>query len=328
MNALLKKEYLLDYKSLLLNRRKSGLVRIRTVDDVGECYSDHIELARDLNINYLRYSPICDLTIQGSNNPYNSQVLVITLALHGKSYYETTQPTPVVNFTSGYTTINAFHHSTGQRHYKSGETTAQLRLVIGKRLLHQYVGKKIANSLLGNGQLYQILQQKTSNASLSHASILVRHINYNSTSVNKLILHTHSLCLLSELLGVILPQQNENKQKLSQAEVQKLEQVQDIMQQQMDKPLTEEYLCVIVGMNKCKLRQGFKYLFNTTPHKALLEMRMRKAHLLLEAGYQVAQTAWSVGYSHPNNFSIAFSKFFGYPPKFVYQNNRLNITHN
>lgn len=319
MNMLLKKEYQLDHKSLRQNKGKFGHVRLQAVDNLGECYSDHIELARDLNLIYLHYSPVCDLTIREPDNPHNSQVLVITLGLHGESCYETTQSTPTVNFTAGYTTINAFHHSTGQRHYKSGETTAQLRLVIGEKLLNQYVGEQYANLLLGNGQLNQLLHQKTSNTTLSHASILVRHINYHSADVNKLILHTHSLCLLSELLGILLPQPKENRQKISQDEVQKLEQVQDIMQQQMEKPLTEEYLCTVVGMNKSKLREGFRYLFNTTPHKMLLEMRMRKAHLLLEAGYQVAQTAWAVGYGHPNNFSIAFSKFFGYSPKFVYQ---------
>lgn len=319
MNTLLKKEYQIDYKSLRLNKGRSGQVRLQTLENLGECYSDHIDLADDFNLIYLRYSPVCDLTIKESNNPHNSQVLVITLGLHGKSCYETTQTAQAVNFTAGYTTINAFHRSTGQRHYKSGETTAQLRLVIGEKLLHQYVGEISANSLLGNGQLNQLLHQKTSHASLSHASILVRHINSHSAGINKLILHTHSLCLLSELADFILPQPKNSGQKLSQDEIQKLEQVQDIMQQQMEKPLTEEYLCTVVGMNKCKLREGFSYLFNTTPHKRLLEMRMRKAHLMLESGYQVAQTAWSVGYGHPNNFSIAFSKFFGYPPKFVYK---------
>ncbi|EAM3007901.1 helix-turn-helix transcriptional regulator [Salmonella enterica] len=319
MAVFLKKEYQLDYKNLRLNKGKSGQIRFLTPEDFGECYSDHIELARDFNLIYLRYSPVCNLTIKESNNPHNSQVLVITLGLHGKSCYETTQPAPTVNFTTGYTTINAFNRCTGQRQYKSGETTAQLRLVIGEKLLRQYIGEKSANSLLGIGQLNQLLHQKTSPTSLSHASILVRHINYHSTGVNKLMLHTHSLCLLSELVSVLLPQPKRNGQKLSQDEIQKLEHVQDIMLQQMEKPLTEEYLCTIVGMNKCKLREGFSYLFNTTPHKMLLEIRMRKAHLMLELGYQVAQTAWSVGYGHPNNFSIAFSNFFGYSPKFIYQ---------
>lgn len=319
MAICLKEEYKLDYRNLRLNEGMSGQVRIQVPENFGECYSDHIELDRDFNLIYLRYSPVCDLTIRESNNPHNSQVLAITLGLHGKSCYEATQSAPVINFVTGYTTINAFHHCTGQRHYKSGETTAQLRLVIGEKLLYQYIGKERASSLLNNGKLNHLLHQKTSPNSLSHASILARHINYHSVGVNKLILHTHSLCLLSELVGILLPQPKINGQKLSQDEIMKLEQVQDIMQKQMEKPLTEEYLCGVVGMNKCKLREGFSYLFNTTPHKMLLEMRMRKAHLMLELGYQVAQTAWNVGYGHPNNFSIAFSNFFGYPPKFIYK---------
>lgn len=328
MAIFLKKEYQLDYKSLRLNKEKSGQVRFLTPENFGECYSDHIKLAPDFNLIYLRYSPVCDLTIKESNNPHNSQVLVITLGLHGKSCYEATQPEPAINFTSGYTTINAFNRCTGQRQYKSGEKTTQLRLVIGEKLLHQYIGEKGANSLLGIGQLNQLLHQKTSPTSLSHASILVRLINNHSTGANKLMLHKHSLSLLSELVDVLLPQPKRNGQKLSQDEIKKLEKVQDIMLQQMEKPLTEEYLCTVVGMNKSKLREGFSYLFNTTPHKMLLEVRMRKAHLMLELGYQVAQTAWNVGYGHPNNFSIAFSNFFGYSPKFIHQKNKFAINRN
>ncbi|MEE3664213.1 AraC family transcriptional regulator [Brenneria sp. g21c3] len=316
---LLKKEYQLSHEHFLLrNDEKSGATRFQPVENYGKCYSDHFELAPDLTLVHLHYSPICDLVIKASDNPHKNHVLVITFGLHGKSCYQATQSVPTVNFTAGYTTINAFHHCTGQRRYKSGETTSQLRLVIGGNLLRQYIGKERADLLLGNGKLSQLSYHKTPLTSLSHASILTRHINHDSVSENKLILHTHSLCLLSEQLERLLPQTKESRKKFSPDEIQKLEQAQNIMQQRMGESITEEYLCATLGMSKCKLREGFRYLFNSTPYKMLLEMRMRKAYLLLESGYQVAQTAWSVGYSHPNNFSVAFNKFFGYPPKLVF----------
>ncbi|MCU9949128.1 helix-turn-helix domain-containing protein [Pseudomonas sp. PDM13] len=49
---------------------------------------------------------------------------------------------------------------------------------------------------------------------------------------------------------------------------------------------------------------------------------MHKAHLLLESGCQVAQAAWQVGYRHPNNFSAAFTAFFGKSPKTVFGKRR------
>lgn len=319
MNGLLKKEYQLNREDFHLHSsEKFGSLRSQPIENVGKCYSDRLVVAPDLTLVHLNYSPVCDLAIKELDNPHNSHVLVITLGLHGESCYQATQSASMVNFIAGYTTINSFHHSTGQRHYKSGETTSQLRLIIGKNLLHQYAGKECANLLLGNGQLNQLLHQRTSPTSLSHAAVLMRHLSRHSAKMNRLTLHTHSLCLLSEQLELLLPQPKESRQKLSPEEIRKLEQVQDIMQKHMADPITEEYLCAAIGMNKGKLKEGFRYLFNSTPHKMLLEIRMRKAHLLLESGYQVAQTAWSVGYSQPNNFSVAFNKFFGYSPKFVF----------
>ncbi|WP_417559700.1 helix-turn-helix domain-containing protein [Marinomonas sp.] len=44
---------------------------------------------------------------------------------------------------------------------------------------------------------------------------------------------------------------------------------------------------------------------------------MHKAWELLTSGYQVAQTAYAVGYEHPSNFSAAFNRFYGCPPKSI-----------
>jgi AraC-like DNA-binding protein len=59
-----------------------------------------------------------------------------------------------------------------------------------------------------------------------------------------------------------------------------------------------------------------------TPHRMLHEIRMRKAYTLLESGCQVAQTAYQVGYKFPNNFSAAFTRFFGKSPKSVFGKRR------
>jgi len=50
----------------------------------------------------------------------------------------------------------------------------------------------------------------------------------------------------------------------------------------------------------------------------LLELRMRKAYALLESGQQVAQAGWQVGYKYPNNFSVAFARYFGRSPKAIF----------
>ncbi len=68
-----------------------------------------------------------------------------------------------------------------------------------------------------------------------------------------------------------------------------------------------------------KLKQGFRRMFGTTPQHFLHQQRMRHAHTLLESGQQVAQAAYATGYRHPSNFSLAFTRFFGYAPKAIKQ---------
>jgi len=50
----------------------------------------------------------------------------------------------------------------------------------------------------------------------------------------------------------------------------------------------------------------------------LTDLRMRKAHLLLQSGsHNVSETARAVGYADSNYFSKAFRRHFGVPPKAV-----------
>ena len=70
-------------------------------------------------------------------------------------------------------------------------------------------------------------------------------------------------------------------------------------------------------LNLFKLKQGWRHRYHDSPYRTLLALRMRRAHLLLENGCQVAQAGWQVGYRHPANFSAAFSRYFGYAAKTV-----------
>lgn len=150
-------------------------------------------------------------------------------------------------------------------------TTTQLRLIIGETSLQQYVGHERASLLLGYGQLTQLLDQKTSPTSRSHASILARHMSHHDAGTNRLALYMHSLGLLSEQLESLLSPEKTSKQKLSPDEIRQLEQVQDLMQKNIAEPITEEFLCTAMGISRSKLKEGFRYLFNSTPHKMLVQ---------------------------------------------------------
>ena len=45
---------------------------------------------------------------------------------------------------------------------------------------------------------------------------------------------------------------------------------------------------------------------------------MHRARELLAMGHRVSETAYRVGYQHPNNLTAAFGRFFGVSPRQVY----------
>ena len=100
--------------------------------------------------------------------------------------------------------------------------------------------------------------------------------------------------------------------------IERIEQARQTMEERLDKPLTLDYLATIVGINKNKLKDGMIYLYNATPTELLLELRMTKALTLLETGLQVSQVAWRVGYKYANNFTVAFTRYYGKSPKALF----------
>lgn len=100
------------------------------------------------------------------------------------------------------------------------------------------------------------------------------------------------------------------------------------MRAHLDKPLNNAYLSATLGISEYKLKECFRQAYGTSPARYLLELRMYRAQELLEAGHQVAETAYRVGYQHPSNLSAAFTRFFGRTPKSVLGNRppRANIS--
>lgn len=83
-------------------------------------------------------------------------------------------------------------------------------------------------------------------------------------------------------------------------------------------PPTIQTVAKKVGLNQCKLKKGFKVLFNATVYGCFQQERMHKAMDMLK-NCNVTETAISLGYSNVSHFSSAFRKQFGILPKDVRQ---------
>lgn len=298
-----------------VSRNLSGWVRQQLPEELGECYSERFSLERDLILIRHRYHPILDL-VEEASLPFDCDMLGITFCMQGNQVCQAAGG-PAWFFRAGYTAVTVFQKVLEERSYTAGATVNQLRLLVGEKTLCRYIGVEHTQRLMATGRTQQLAQRKTSSTSSAHVTALVRYLTHSES--NALNIHIHALSLLAEQLDFL--SQNtlkDDSSRISVHEMQKVQCVRDLMIESLDQPLTIPYLCSVVGVSESALKEGFHRVFKTTPHRMLLELRMRRAHALLEAGYQVAQVAYKVGYKHPSNFSSAFSGFYGISPKTVF----------
>lgn len=98
-------------------------------------------------------------------------------------------------------------------------------------------------------------------------------------------------------------------------DVVRLEQAREILKDAFRHPPTQRELSRMVALNEFKLRRGFKEYFGTTVYDYITRLRMEHARkLLVEERMTISEVSNEVGFSHQNNFSIAFKKYFGLPP--------------
>lgn len=291
----------------------AGWSRLQLPDTVCDCHAERLDIDHGLAVVRSRYLPRRDLA-EHSAQQDGARRLILTFALQGDSGYES-QGGERLAFSAGFTTVSAARDSVGERRYKANEPVAQLRLLVDEATVVRYFGEQGRHRLLPDAGLRPLAFGRTSAASAAHAAALGRRSA--QPIQNPLDLHIHALSLLAGEMRALQAPAPAAAGRLSPQDIRKLEQARDLMQAQMQSPLTVAYLCASVGLGESKLQRGCRELFGASPYRLLLELRMRRALALLEAGAQVAQTAWQVGYAHPANFSAAFTRFHGRAPKAV-----------
>lgn len=79
--------------------------------------------------------------------------------------------------------------------------------------------------------------------------------------------------------------------------------------------LSVRAVCEYFGFERSYLYRIFKNYSNMGIKEYVIKTRMEHAELLLKNGYSVGNTALAVGYKEQANFSKAFTKYFGTPPR-------------
>ncbi|MBO9565798.1 MAG: helix-turn-helix transcriptional regulator [Niastella sp.] len=91
-------------------------------------------------------------------------------------------------------------------------------------------------------------------------------------------------------------------------EIERLNLAARIIEERMREPLTINQLAAKVKLSEVKLKSGFKQVYGIPPYTYLLEVRMKKAKLMLLAEEPIKAIAMTVGYKNESNFCKAFKK--------------------
>ena len=98
-------------------------------------------------------------------------------------------------------------------------------------------------------------------------------------------------------------------------EKEKILAAKEILLSKLHEPPTIPELSLLVGINQCYLKKGFKEMFGCTVYDFIQEQRMSKAKwLLATTSHSVSEVAERIGFSSVSNFSSAFKKHTGVLP--------------
>lgn len=284
----------------------------RLPDNLGQGTSSVYALAPALNYIETRFQPSRDLAVWARTDVAEPR-MVVTLALQGQSRYTPNQGESIV-FREGYTSVTIFNSSEGVREYAADQVVTQLRFAVNMTWLAQTFGADRLPTLFEpSARTRQVSLRPISSAGLTAAQALLRCPV--SSPTKSLFRQGQALAILATELDHLFGEASDDSGS-GQRDRDIAHQARAILHAEFVAPPTVEELARRLATNPCKLKQLFHRYFETTPYGMLLEIRMREAHRLLEAGRQpIGLIAESVGYHHASNFSTAFTRYFGYPPK-------------
>lgn len=102
---------------------------------------------------------------------------------------------------------------------------------------------------------------------------------------------------------------------LRKYDLEKIKLAKEVLVKELINPPTIEELAKIVGLNRQKLKQGFKKVYDKTINNYVRAERMEMASILLLHGMSVRQTSSEVGYINQSHFTKRFKERYGILPK-------------
>lgn len=278
---------------------------------VGACITDRLSIDDGLTLVYMHYHADHAL-LETSVMERDTRCLTLTMALEGQSSTCDSHGQRF-DFVSGHSTLTTFASVRGERRFPAQQTIRQLRLIAEAPLLQRYGLTGLLDAARPQAGACVLRFGRTSGAVQGLADALI-HLHDHAGSL--LDTQIAALGLLAEQARACAPQPRPGASS-PVPHRDKIRQAHDLLMSHYHRPLTVGYLCAAVGTNEFTLKQGFRALYGTSPHRMLTAIRMENAWALLAQGLRVSTVADRVGYRHLSSFSAAFERHYGRTPKSV-----------
>ncbi len=286
--------------------------------ELGNGHSNIFQLDTDLNYIETHFSPVKDLAVL-SRMQHHEARMVVTLGLQGQSRFTANSGDQVL-FKQGYTSITTFSGCEGAREYLGNKPVSQLRFSVSQRWLTKHLGGNDLAHFFDDSAMRLISHRPISPAGLLAAQQLLK--GQVSHKVRTLFRQGQALSLLASELAPLLSEAALQPRGFTAKDRDIAHLARDILGKEFKNPPSVAELARRVGTNQFKLKQLFHHYFDNTPYGMLLSIRMEQAHQRLKTRQcPVNKVAEAVGYQHASNFSAAFARYFGFPPKQVGRSN-------
>jgi AraC-like DNA-binding protein len=277
---------------------------------LGTCFVDRLALGDGLTVAYASYTPRVDLTEIGEIE--RERCLTVAVALEGRSSTVRADGRRF-DFVAGHSTVAAYASVRGERRFPARQSVRQLRLIVEAPLLRRYGLEDLLDGAGDDPAARRPASGRHGGAVRRLADSLI-HLRDQGGSL--LDMQVCALGLLAEHVGPFV-RPGAATGGMRPADQDAMLRARDLLSSQFDRPLTVAALCLAVGVNEFKLKQGFRAMFGTSPHRMLTDIRMKRAWELLETGLHVSTVGYKVGYAHLSSFSAAFERYHGRAPSTV-----------
>jgi AraC-like DNA-binding protein len=289
---------------------------------LGHSIEKYIPLRNGLHLEISDYQMYEDVMLTSQYDEKNDHDFVINFVVSGNVKTIHHGITDYVLETAGKNYIEFWESRKETEYWQKGDRILKIRIGISTAILREMSQNFWRNLplelqlLINDKNVPPCYRQGENNIEINSALNQIINCPYQGC-IRNFYLESKTL----ELFALWLDK-NTNTEESSQdvslckKDIIALQEVKNIMEKNLQNPPSLKELSHRLCINECKLKSGFKQLFNTTIFGYLHRQRMTYAHsLLTQKKMKVTEVAMMCGYASLPSFSKAFKKYFGVNPK-------------